>query len=162
MISGKEVSFDQYLDMIFAGPIWLDACTGMLSVFLEDIEGCRENPRETLPEIAPSIVDQVSRVAERARRLEGRFRQAAEERGPRFQTTELGAVLWWVGLACHKAAGNAENARERMDRKAWDDAFIDVHSLLYETMSALSLLAVAEGMLAEMEEANGETGGRPN
>jgi hypothetical protein len=162
MISGKEVSFDQYLDMIFAGPMWLDACTNMLSVFLDDIEGCRDKPRESLPEIAPSIVDQVTRVAERARRLEARFREHAEERGPEFKTAELGSVLWWAGLASHKAASAAESVQGHMERKAWDDVFFDVHTLMFDTMSALSLLSVAERMINRMEQ-DGDAGGRrPN
>jgi hypothetical protein len=158
---GKEVPFDEYLDLVFAGPMWVDACTSMLSVFLEDVEGCREDPGEGLPEIAPSILDQVARVGERARRLESRFRQWAQGRGPTFQTTELGALLWWAGLASHKGAGGVETVRRQIERQAWEDVFIDLHTLMFDTMSALSLLGVAERVIHRLD-ADGEGGGRPN
>lgn len=151
MTSPKQVSFDQYLDIIFATSNWLDACVNMLSVFLEDIDSCRDNPGQSLPGSAPSIIDQVVALAGRARRLELQFRDTAEKHGPEFQTTELGAVLWWAGMASHKARAAAESARDKMARNAWDDAFFEVHALMYETMSALSLLSVAEGMIQRME-----------
>lgn len=151
MAEPRQVSFDQYLDILFASSGWLDACVNMLSVFLEDIECGRDNPAEALPGIAPSIVDQVAAVAGRARRLEHQFRVTAEKRGPEFQTTQLGAVLWWAGMASHKADAALEDARGEMARNDWQDAFIQINLLLYDTVAALSLLSVAEGMIRRME-----------
>ena len=161
MTPAKQVSFANYLDTIFAGPDWLDACVQMLSVFAEDIDSCRDNPSQSLPGIAPSIVDQVVAVAGRAQRLERRLRDSAERHGPEFQTQELGAVLWWAGMASHKALAGAEGAREKMARNAWDDAFFEIHALMYDTMSAVSLLSVAEGLIHRMET-EGPTRKRPN
>jgi hypothetical protein len=161
MQSGKEISFDQYLDMIFAGSGWLEACTTMLAVFSNDIESCRENPGEGLPEEAPSILDQVTRVAERARRLETSFRELAHERGARFQTIELGSTLWWAGLASHKAAGGIERVQKQITRQAWEDVFIDLHTLIFDVISALSLLGIAEQLVSRME-LEAESSGRSN
>jgi hypothetical protein len=159
--SPKQVSFDEYLDIIFSSSNWLDACVPMLAVFLEDIESCRDNLDEKLPEIAPSILDQVGAIAGRAQRLELELRSKAGSHGPAFQTSELGAVLWWAGMALHKGMGAAEGARDKMDRKVWEDAFLEVHASMYETMSALSLLSVAEGMMLRMET-EGTDRPRPN
>ena len=161
MQSGKAISFDQYLDMVFAGSGWLDACTTMLAVFSNDIEGCRDNPSEGLSEVAPSILDQVTRVADRARRLEMSFRELAHEGGARFQTIELGSVLWWAGLASHKAAGGAETVRKQIDQRAWQDVFIDLHTLIFDVISALSLLGIAERLISRMEIED-ESSGRAN
>jgi hypothetical protein len=98
-------------------------------------------------------------VADRAHRLEKRFRELAYRRGPEFQTPELGAILWWAGMASHKAAAATEDSRQKMSTGAWDDAFFTIHSLLYDTMSALSLLSVAEGLIRRMEA---ESPDRPN
>jgi hypothetical protein len=161
MTGPKQVSFAEYLDTIFASSNWLDACVGMLAVFVDDVDSCRDNPGQTLPGTAPSIVDQAAALAGRAQRLERSLRAGAERRGPEFQTSELGAVLWWAGMASHKAAAAAQGARDKMARAAWEDAFYEVHLLLYETMSALSLLSVAEGMIRRMEtEGTGRV--RPN
>ena len=53
----KLISFDRYLDSIFADRTWLDACVNVLSVFLEDIDSCRDDPGQSLPGIAQSMVD---------------------------------------------------------------------------------------------------------
>jgi hypothetical protein len=100
-------------------------------------------------------------VAGRAQRLELQLRGTAERHGPAFQTSELGAVLWWAGMALHKAARAGEGARNKMAQKAWEDAFFEVHALLYDTMAAVSLLSVAEGMIQRMET-EGIDPGRPN
>src|SRR5438270_12902702 len=121
MTSPKQVSFDEYLDIIFASSNWLEACVTMLSVFLEDLDSCRDDPAMRLPEIAPSILDQVTSVSSRAHRLELQLRGTAERRGPAFQTSELGSVLWWAGMASHKATGAAEGSRAKMAKNAWDD-----------------------------------------
>lgn len=147
----EEISFDRYLDTIFAASNRLDACVNMLSAFLESIDSCRDDLRERLPGMAPSIVDQVVAVVDRAQRLERRLRTVAQTRGPEFQTSELGAVLWWAGMASHKAMAAAEAARGKMAREVWDDAFFEVHALMYDTMSALSLLSLAEAMIQRME-----------
>ena len=161
MTQPKQVSFDRYLDFIFASSNWLDACVNMLSVFLESIDSCRDNPGQSLPASGPSIVDQVAAVAGRAHLLELRFRDTAEKRGPQFQTSELGAVLWWAGMSSHKAAVAAKGVRDKMAQDAWEEAFFEVHALMYDTMSALSLLSVAEGMIQRMEtESSGRE--RPN
>lgn len=161
MTSPQEVSFDRYLDMVFASPNWLDGCVTMLATSLEDIDSCRDNPGLSLPEMAPSIVDQVGALAGRAQRLERQIRTAAERNGPAFQTSELGAVLWWAGMAMHKAVAATESARGTMARNAWEDAFIEIHAMLYDTMSALSLISVAEGMIQRMKtESAGDV--RPN
>ena len=151
MTEPKQVSFDRFLDTIFASPNRLDACVNMLSVFLESIDSCRDNPGQSLPSRAPSIVDQLAAIAGRARRLELRFRDTAKKRGPEFQTSELGAVLWWAGMASHKAAAAAEAVRDKMAQNAWEETFVEIHALMYDTMSALSLLSVAEGMIQRME-----------
>lgn len=151
MIPPKQVSFDRYLDSIFASPNWLDGCVGMLSALLEDIDSCRETLGVSLPQIAPSIVDQVAAVTGQAQRLELRFRDTVEMRGPAFQTSELGATLWWAGMAAHKAASAAGAARDKMAQNAWEDAFFEIHALMYDTISAVSLLSVAEGLIQRME-----------
>jgi hypothetical protein len=151
MTAPKEVSFDRYLDMVFASSSWLDACVTMLAAFLENIDSCRDHPELSLPEIAPSIVDQVRAVAGRAQRLEHQLRTTAERHGPAFQTDELGAVLWWAGMASHKATAAMESAHDKMARNAWENAFFEIHAMMYDTMSALSLLSVAEGMIQHME-----------
>jgi hypothetical protein len=133
----------------------------MLSAFLEDIDSCRDAPAQSLPRTGPSIVEQVAALSDRARCLERQFRESAERRGPEFQTPELGAVLWWAGMASHKAAAASEGARAKTARNAWEDAFFEIHALMYETMSALSLLAVAEEMIQRME-AEGVSRVRPN
>jgi hypothetical protein len=161
MLSGKEVSFDLYLDIIFASSGWLDACTTMLAVFSNDVESCRENPGQDLPELAPSILDQVARVAERARRLEQSFRDMAHERGPRFRTVELGSALWWAGLASHKAVGGAETVSNQVAQGAWEDVFIDLHTLIFDVISALSLLGIAERLVTQLELED-ESSGRAN
>ena len=161
MTEPKQVSFDRFLDTIFASSNRLDACMNMLAVFLEDIDSCRDNPGQSLPASAPSIVDQVAAVAGRAQRLELRFRDTAEKRGPGVQTAELGAVLWWAGMASHKAVAAAEGVRDKMAQDAWEEAFFEIHALMYDTVSALSLLSVAEGMIQRMEtEGSGRE--RPN
>jgi len=53
MTQPEQVSFDRYLDTIFASSNRLDACVNMLSVFLEDIDSCRDNPGQSLPASAP-------------------------------------------------------------------------------------------------------------
>ena len=160
MTTPRLISFDEYLDVIFASDDWLDACVNMLSVFLEDIESCREDPVGTLPAVAPSIVDQVAAVAERTQRLQREVRSSAEGRGPQFQTTELGAVLWWAGMGAHKAVTAVPSIRDAMGRGAWDDTYFAIHALLYDTISALSLLSVADGVFAQQVESFGR--GRPN
>jgi hypothetical protein len=157
----RQVTFDQYLDLVFAGPGWLEACVGMLSAFLQDIDTDSDDAAERLPEIAPSIVEQASAIVGAAKRLEQRLREAAEQRGPAFQTDELGAVLWWAGMASYKATSAAEGARGRMAEQTWDDAFFEIHALLHGAISALSLLSVAEGMMRRME-AEGTGRERPN
>lgn len=151
MTEPKQLSFDRYLDTVFAGSSWLEACVTMLTTFLESIDSCRDDPGRSLLSTAPAIVDQVAAVAGAARNLEHRFRKIAEKRGPEFQTDELGAVLWWAGMASHKAGGAVEAARRLMAQDAWEQAFFDIHALMYDTMAALSLLAVAEGMMQRME-----------
>jgi hypothetical protein len=157
----EEVSFERVLDTIFASANWLDACTQMLSVFLESVDECREDPGATLPGMAPAVVDQVAALAGRAKSLELRFREMAEKRGPSFQTTDLGAVLWWAGMAAHKASSAAEGARHNVARHAWEDAFVEIHALLYEAISALSLLGLAEEMILRMDR-EGVGHERPN
>lgn len=157
----RQVSFDGYLDTIFDSANWVDACVTMLSVFLEDIESCRDNPGQHLRDIAPSIVDQVHGVAARAERLERHFRSTAEAHGPEFQTTELGAILWWAGMASHKAIGAVAVAREKLSQNAWEKAYYEIHTLMYDTISAISLLAIAEGMIRRMES-EGDGRQRPN
>ena len=161
MTSPRQVPFDQYLDAAFASPNWLEACVSMLAAFLESIDSCRDSPGLSLPQIAPPIVDQVSAVADRAQRLEIQLRTTAESHGPAFQTSELGAVLWWAGMASHKANAAAKGARDKMARNAWEDAFLEIHALMFETISAISLLSVAEGMLQHMEN-EGTDHVRPN
>ena len=161
MTQPKQISFGQYLDTIFASPIWLDACVNMLSVFLEDIGACRENPSQSLPRIAPSIVEQVAAVAGQAHRLELRFRDTAEKHGPEFQTNELGAILWWAGMASHKARGSVQTIGKKSEQNAWDDVFLEVHAMMYDTISALSLLSTAERMIQRMET-EGTGRDRPN
>jgi hypothetical protein len=158
----KQVSFDKYLDSVFASPIWLDACVNMLSVFLEDVDSCRENPDRDLPGVAPSIVDQVAAVADRARRMGIRMREATEKRGPEWKTTELGATLWWAGMAAHKATGAVQNVRAKMGRNDWSDVFFEVHAMMHDTASALSLLSVAERMIKRMESEGVAGAERPN
>ena len=34
----EHLSFDSYLDVVFASPNWLDACASMLSAFVETID----------------------------------------------------------------------------------------------------------------------------
>jgi hypothetical protein len=160
MTSPRELSFDAYLDAVFASPSWLDACVTMLSAFVEDVDSCRDDPGRRLPELAPPIALQVSALNDRAKRLHLQLRSSAEERGPAFQTSELGAVLWWAGMASHKAAAAAESAQDRMKGEAWEEAFFDLHAMMYETMSALSLLSVAESMMQRMETEPGRA--RPN
>ena len=161
MTSPKQVSFDEYLDIVFASSNWLDGCVTMLAAFVEDIDSARDNPALSLPPTAPSIVDQGAALTGRAKRMEMQLRETAERRGPAFQTSELGAVLWWAGMASHKATAAAESARAKMARNAWEDAFFEIHALLYDTISALSLLSVAEGMIRRMEtEGSGDA--RPN
>lgn len=53
-----------------------------------------------------------------------------------------------VGGGACKAAAAAESARAIMARGDWEDAYFEIHALLYDTISALSLLAVAEGIIA--------------
>jgi hypothetical protein len=48
-----------------------------------------------------------------------------------------------------------------MARNAWEDAFLEIHALMFETISAISLLSVAEGMLQHMEN-EGTDHVRPN
>jgi hypothetical protein len=162
MTAPKQVSFDEYLDSVFASPIWLDACVNMLSVFLEDVDACREKPEQDLPGLAPSIVDQVAAVADRTRRLELRMRGIAEKRGTQFMTTELGATLWWAGMASHKATGAVQHIREKMGRNAWSDVFFEVHAMMHDTAAALSLLSVAERMIKRMESEGVPGSERPN
>jgi hypothetical protein len=162
MTQPKQISFDEYLDSVFASPIWLDACVNMLSVFLEDIDACRDNPGRDLPDLAPSILDQVAAVAIRARRKESHFRDTAEKRGPEFKTTELGAVLWWAGMASHKAEAAGRAVLKKINQNAWDDVFFEVHAMMYDTIAALSLLSVAERMIERMESLAGSAGERPN
>lgn len=162
MSIGKQVSFDQYLDILFAEGIWLDGCTTMLAVFLEDIETGRDNPRETLPDIAPSIVDQVTRVSRHAHGLEQSFRALAQERGPAFQTNELGAALWWAGMAAAKADASAQEVQKKMASNDWPEAYFEIHRLMYETICALSLLSVAERIMRRQEDEQERGGARPN
>ena len=161
MTSPRQVPFDQYLDAAFASPNWLEACVSMLAAFLESIDSCRDRPALSLPQIAPSILDQVIAIADRAQRLELQLRTTAESHGPAFQTSELGAVLWWAGMASHKATAAAKGARDKMARNAWEDAFLEIHALMFETISAISLLWVAEGMIQHMES-EGTDRVRPN
>jgi|GEM_PF-4465102 len=100
-------------------------------------------------------------MAGRAQRLELRLRHTVETRGPEFQTSELGAVLWWAGMASHKAAAAVEGVRDKMAQDAWEEAFFEIHALMYDTMSALSLLSVAEGMIQRMETESSDRE-RPN
>lgn len=160
MTSPREVSFDTYLDTVFASPNWLDACVTMLSAFVEDIDACRDDPGRRLPDLAPPIAAQVSALNDRAQRLHQQLRSSAEQRGPAFQTSELGAILWWAGMAAHKATAAAGTARDQIAGNAWEDAFFELHALMYETMSALSLLSVAESMMQRMETEPGRS--RPN
>lgn len=157
----EQVSFDQYLDTVFASSKWVDACVTMLSAFLESIDACRDDPDQQLPDIAPSIVDQVAAMVDRAQRLEQSFRATAEERGPAYQTPELGAALWWTGMSLHKAMAAVEGARKQISQNAWWEVFFEVHALLHGAISAISLLALAEGMIQRMEAA-GVSQGRPN
>ena len=161
MTSPRQVSFDEYLDIIFASPNWLDSCVTMMAVFLEDVESCSENLSQKLPEVAPSILDQVDAIAARAQRLEMELRDTAQSRGPAFQTNELGSVLWWAGMALHKAASASQGARDKMARGIWDDAFLEVHASMFETMSGLSLLSTAGEMMLRMEN-EGTDRPRPN
>jgi hypothetical protein len=161
MTSPNEMSFDDFLDTVFASSRWLDACVDLLSAFLEELDSCRDNPRESLPESGSSIVEHVAAVADRAERLQLQLRETAERRGPAFQTSELGAVLWWVGMALHKASGSVESARDKMAYHAWEEAFIEVHALLYDTMAGISLLSVAQALIERMES-EGVDRARPN
>jgi len=146
---------------VFASPDWLEGCVSMLSAFLETIDECRDNPEERLPEVAPPVVDQVAAVVERARDRQQGLRESAQARGPEFRTSELGAVLWWAGMALHKATEAIPAARRKMAQGARFEAFVEVHSLLYDTISGLSLLSVAEGLIHDMEMA-GREHERPN
>lgn len=151
MNSPIRVSFDSYLDTVFASSNWVEGCLSMLSAFLESVDSCRDDPGQRLPDLAPSIVDQVEAVAGRVRRLESRLRAAAEAHGPEFQTSELGAALWWAGMASHKAMGAVPIVREHLSHRAWEKAFYEVHALMFDVISAISLLALAEGMIHRME-----------
>ncbi len=102
-MQGQDIPFDRYLDIIFAGPNRTDACLSMLSEFLECIDGCRDNLNEMLPDIAPGIVEQSEAVSARAREFEAHLRSETERHGPEFKTCQLGAALWWAGMASHKA-----------------------------------------------------------
>jgi hypothetical protein len=147
----EEISFDRYLDLIFASSNRTDACLSMLSAFLENIDACRDSLSQSLPEAAPSVVDQVEALAARARQFEANLRAEAERHGAEFKTSELGAVLWWAGMASHKAISSATSSRTKMAANDWDSAWFEVHALLFDTMSALSLLSVAENVLHRME-----------
>jgi hypothetical protein len=161
MTSPKEVSFADYLDYVFGSPIWLDTCVSMLSVFVGNIDRCRDNPARDLPDLAPAVLEQVEAVNERAKRLEKHFRELAEKR-PEFKTGELGAILWWAGMAEHKATSAIESSREKMERKDWDEAFFEIHAGMFDTVSALSLLYVADGMIGRMESEGRPETDRPN
>jgi hypothetical protein len=143
----KPLTFDEYLDRLFAGPNWHDGCVSMLAAFLETIDSCRDDPEHGLPRTAPSIVDQTVALAGQLQRLEHRLRDTAERGGPGFQTSEMAAVLWWSGMALHKAAAAAEGGQTRMAAGAWDEAFFEIHAQMYETMSAVSLIFIAERLL---------------
>ncbi|MGH2442654.1 MAG: hypothetical protein ACRDFX_05785 [Chloroflexota bacterium] len=160
MTQPKQISFDSYLDTIFAGGAWLEACVNMLSVFLEDIDSCRDEPGKLLPGIAPSIVDQVAAVADRARHLQAQHRSTAEQHGPEAQTAELGAILWWAGMASHQAGAALTASRDLMERNAWDEAFIQINVLMYDTISSLSLLSISEEMVRLATQSR--AGERPN
>lgn len=147
----EQVSFDRYLDLVFSSSNWTDACVSMLSAFLETIDACRDNLSESLPDAAPSIVDQVEALAGRAQQFESDLRSQAGRYGPEFKTSELGAVLWWAGMASHKATSAVKNFRAKMDANNWDGAWFEIHALMFDTMSALSLLSVGETMIRRME-----------
>lgn len=151
MTQPKQISFDQYLDAVFDSPNWVDACVNMLAAFLESLEECRDDPGRELPRMGPPLIDQIAAVAHRAKRREDQFRVIAEKHGPEFQTSELGATLWWAGMAVHKAVGAAAGSREKLAERAAEDALFEIHALLFDTMSAISLLSVAEGMIEGME-----------
>jgi hypothetical protein len=115
-----------------------------------------------VPSVAPSILDQVAHLAERARNMEGHFRAKAESRGPAFQTRELGALLWWAGLAAHQASVDAEDVGRQIAGKIWSDVFFTAHRQVFDTISALSLLAQAERTIARMEQERSSDAGGPN
>ncbi|MGH2443205.1 MAG: hypothetical protein ACRDFX_08585 [Chloroflexota bacterium] len=158
--SDVSANHDEYLNEAYDSPNWLDACMNMLSVFLEDLDTGRDHPERSLPGIGPSIVDQVAAVADRARLLQLRYRATTEERGPEFQTSELGAMLWWAGMGSHQAAEAVTISRDMMAGEDWERAFIQINALLYDTISALSILSTAEGMMKRDYEGRGRE--RPN
>lgn len=63
-------------------------------------------------------------------------------------------------MALHKAAAT-ESSRVKMAASAWDDAFPEIHALMYETMSAVSLISVAEEVIQRLEP-EGIGNARPN
>jgi len=69
-------------------------------------------------------------------------------------------MLWWTGMGSHKAGGAATAARDMMARNAWEDAFYVINALLYDMISALSLLSVAESMIKRETQLGGSE--RPN
>jgi len=59
------ISFHQRLNGNLAGRNWFDAGVNMPSIFLEDSDSGRNHPGQSLPDIGPSIVDQVAAMCDR-------------------------------------------------------------------------------------------------
>lgn len=160
MTESKQVSFEDYLEIMFSTSNWIEGVMSMLGAFCEDVQLCEKQPGE-LAGVAPSIIDQTAALLDRGRRLSDALRDRVDERPELFRASEVTAATWWADMAAFKANGNLELLRQDMANEAWEDVLFELHAFLYETVSCLSLTDVAQRMLRSTE-ADSLTLARPN
>lgn len=78
------------------------------------------------------------------------LRDTAEGHDAELKTAELGAVLWW-GAWLRTRGGSSRGGQEEDDAGWLGDTFFRIHAMMFETMSSLSLLWLAEDMIRQME-----------